>query len=102
MPISCPSRRRSGFPPHSTQPCHYPGDQRTRRLSFWRPLPLYFAHLAGERQLKIGAQGGPDNRTVERERRFPRLLERFLPGKWIASAILVKILILQIDQNGGW
>jgi hypothetical protein len=62
-------------------------------MPLWQPLPLYFAHLASERQLKIGAQGGPDHRTVERERRFPRRLERFLPGNWIASAILVKILI---------
>jgi hypothetical protein len=30
----------------------------------------------------------------------PRRPERFLPGKWIASAILAKILIPQMDQNG--
>jgi hypothetical protein len=38
-----------------------------------------FAHLNRERQLKAGAQGAPNNRTVERERRLPRRLERFLP-----------------------
>jgi hypothetical protein len=43
---------------------------------------LVYAGRAGERQLKIGAQGAvSNNRTVERERRLPRRLEGFLPGK---------------------
>ena len=63
-----------------------------------------FAHLAGERQLKIAAKGGaPNNRTVERELEISRGGSKgFCRAKWIASAILVKILIPQMDQNGGW
>jgi len=49
---------------------------------------------------------GPNNRTMERERRFPRQRERFLPGNvgthWIASANLTENPILQMDQNEGW
>jgi hypothetical protein len=57
-----------------------------------------FAHLAGERQLKIAAKGGaPNNRTVERELEISRDGSKgFCQAKWIASAILVKILIPQI------
>jgi len=62
-----------------------------------------FAHLAGERQLKIAAKGGaPNNRTVERELEISRGSKDFCQAKWIASAMLVKILIPQMDQNGGW
>ena len=47
-----------------------------------------FAHLAGERQLKIAAKGGaPNNRTVERELEISRGGSKgFCQAKWIASA----------------
>jgi len=51
---------------------------------------------------RLARERGAPNNHVKRERRLPRRLERFLPSKWIAAAILVKILIPQMDQNGGW
>ena len=43
-----------------------------------------------------------NNRTVEHERRLPRRLDGVSTRQtWIASAILVKILIPQMGQNGG-
>jgi len=70
---STPNRTRHGAiePSRATSP-----------RAYYCPLATFaalFAHLAGERQLKIGTQGGAEQRTVERERRFPRRLERFLP-----------------------
>jgi hypothetical protein len=41
-----------------------------------------FAHLAGERQLKIGTQGGAEQRTVERERSFRGGPKGFYQTKW--------------------
>ena len=61
-----------------------------------------FAYLAGEKQPKIGAQGGAEQPNGGASAEIPPAARKVSARQtWIASAILVKILIPQMDQNGG-
>ena len=71
----------------------------------WATSAALLAHLGDESKQKTGAKGGANKRTVERERKLPRRLERFLPGNVGTHMDRVGNIsenpILQMDQDGG-